>query len=113
MVMFFLRLLHSCYEVLLEQFWLRYKSLEGASLNSIVADVQYPDEFKLMGPDKKVPAGKTPKAAAAAASSAVDKQGNQWNNPYEWLASFNIKRIKKHWMGSLAGTSFCPIYHRD
>ncbi len=66
-----------------------------------------------MGSNKKVPAGKTPKAVAAAASSAVDKQGKQWSNPHEWLASFNIKSIKKHWTHSLAGTGFCPICHRD
>jgi hypothetical protein len=113
MAMFFLCALHSCYKDLLEQFWLCYKSLKGASLNSIVADGCYYDKFKLVGPDNKVPVGKTPKAAATAASSAVDKQGKQWNIPYKWLASFNIKSIKKHWTRSLAGTGFCPICHQD
>jgi hypothetical protein len=40
-------------------------------------DVHYHNEFKLVGSNKKVPSGKGPKAAAAAASSAVDKQGKQ------------------------------------
>jgi hypothetical protein len=41
MVMFFLRSLHSRYDNLLEQFCSCYKSLKGASLDSIVADVRY------------------------------------------------------------------------
>jgi hypothetical protein len=47
------------------------------------------------------------------AFNQVDKQGKEWNNPYEWLASFNMKSIKKHWACSLAGTGFCPICHHD
>jgi hypothetical protein len=97
MVMFFLCLLHSCYNDLLEQFWSRYKSLGGASLNSIVVDICYYNKFKFIGSDKKVPALRGPKAAAAVASHHVDKQGKEWNNPYEWLASFNIKSVKKCW----------------
>jgi hypothetical protein len=95
MLMFFLCSLHSHYNNLLEQFCSCYKPLEGDSLDSIVADMHYQDEFKLFVSNKKVLAGKVPKAVAAAASSAVDKQGKEWHNPYEWLASFDIKGIKK------------------
>ncbi len=73
MVMFFLHSLHSCYDDPLERFCSCYKSLESASLDSIVAVVHYQDVFKLVGSNKKVPAGKGPKAATAAASSDVDK----------------------------------------
>jgi hypothetical protein len=31
----------------------------------------------------------------------------------KWLASFDIKGIKKWWAHSLAGNGFCPICHRD
>ncbi len=113
MVMFFLCSLHSCYNNLLEKFCSCYKSFEGASLDLIVADVHYHDEFKLVGSDKKVPAGKGLKAVAVANSSAVDKQEKEWRNPYEWLASFNIKGVKKRWTRLLAGNDFCPIFHRD
>jgi hypothetical protein len=75
--------------------------------------MRYHNEFKLVGSDKKVPAGEVPKAAAAAASSAVDKQGKEWRNPYKWLASFDIKGVKKRWTCLLAGNGFCPICHSD
>jgi hypothetical protein len=97
MVRFFLHLLHSCYNDLLEQFRSRYKPLKGISLNSIVVDIHYQDKFQFVGSDKKAPAPKGPKAVAAVASPHVDKQGKEWNNPYECLASFNIKSVKKQW----------------
>jgi hypothetical protein len=56
----------------------------------------------------KAPAPKGPKAAAVASSPHIDKQGKEWNSPYEWLASFNIKSVKKHWQRSLAGNGFLP-----
>jgi hypothetical protein len=113
MVMFFLCSLHSCYINLLEQFCSCYKSFEGTPLDSIVADVRYHNEFKLVGSDKKVSARKGAKAVAATASYAVDKQGKEWRNPYEWLASFDIKGIKKRWTHLLAGNGFGPICHYD
>jgi hypothetical protein len=76
LVMFFLWALHPWYKDLLKQFCSQYKSLESASLDSIVADVCYHDEFKLVGSDtKKSPAGKAPLAATAATN--VDKQGKE------------------------------------
>jgi hypothetical protein len=75
MVMFFLCSLHPRYNDLLEQFCSRYKSLDGAFLDSIVADVRYHNEFKLVGSDKKLPPGRNPWAAAASAPPAVDWQG--------------------------------------
>jgi hypothetical protein len=113
MVMFFLCSLHPHYDDLLEQFCSRYKSLDGASLDSIVADVWYHDEFKLVGLDKKLPLGRNPWAAAASAPPAVDWQGKQWNNPYEWLSKLNIDSLKRRWKQSLAGNGFCPICHRN
>jgi hypothetical protein len=97
MVMFFICLLHSCYNDLLEQFPSCYKSLEDASLDLIVADLCHHAEFEFVRLDKKAPAPKGSKAAVAASSPHVNKQGKEWNNPYEWLASFNIIRVKKHW----------------
>ncbi len=78
-----------------------------------MVDVCYHDKFKLIGSDKKAPNPKGPKAAAAATSPHIDKQGKEWNNTYEWLASFNIKSVKKRWQLSLSGIDFCPICHQD
>jgi hypothetical protein len=97
----------------LSNFCSRCKSLEGTSLDLFVVDMCYCDEFKLIGSDKKLPAGKGPKAVAAAASLAVDKQGKEWCNPYKWLASFDIKCVKKYWTSLLAGNGCCPICHCD
>ncbi len=113
LMVFFLRSLHPCYNDLLEQFRSHYKSLDGASLDSIVADVWYHDEFKLVGLDKKLPPDRDPWAAAASAPPAVDWQGKQWNNPYEWLSKLNIDSVKWRWKRSLAGNDFCPICHRN
>jgi hypothetical protein len=113
MVMFFLRSLHPHHDDLLKQFCSCYKYLNSASLDSIVADVWYHDEFKLVGLDKKSPPGRNPWAAAASASPAVDQQGKQWNNPYKWLSKLNIDSVKQRWKRSLVGNGFCPICHHD
>jgi hypothetical protein len=58
LVMFYLWALYPCYKDLLKLFCSGYKSLESASLDSIVVDVLYHDKFKLVGSDnKKSPAG--------------------------------------------------------
>jgi hypothetical protein len=69
--MLFLRALHSRYSDILDQFRSRYKNLETATIDSVVEDARYHDEFKLVGSDMKVPGGRTPKAATA----NVDKKG--------------------------------------
>jgi hypothetical protein len=54
LVMFFFGALNPCYKDLLERFRSWYKSLESASLDSIVIDVRYHDEIKLVvGLDNK------------------------------------------------------------
>jgi hypothetical protein len=111
LVMFFLWSLHPCYEALLKQLHSWYKSLESASLDSIVADIRYHDKFNLVGLDnKKSPAGKTPRADTAATN--VDKQGKEWNNPLEWLSTLQANSFKKWQKQALAGNGICPICHR-
>jgi hypothetical protein len=48
LVMIFIRALHSCYSDILDQFCSCYKDLEAATVNSVVADVKYHDEFQLV-----------------------------------------------------------------
>ncbi len=45
LVMLFLRALHSHYSDILDQFRSRYKVLEAATIDSIVEDARYHDEF--------------------------------------------------------------------
>ncbi len=63
LVMLFLCALHFRYSDILDQCWSRYKTLETATIDSVVEDARYRDEFKLVGSDKK--GGPTPKAANA------------------------------------------------
>ncbi len=110
--MFFLWSLHPCYNNLLEQFQSWYKDLESASLDSIVADIRYHDEFKLVGSDKKSLVGKLPRVVTAATN--VDKQGKQWNSPFEWMSTLHVNSLKKQWKCALAGTGICPLcQHKD
>jgi hypothetical protein len=104
--MLFLRALHSCYSDILDQFWSRYKVLEAATIDSIVEDARYHDEFKLVGSDKK--GGPTLKAAAA----NVDRSGKEWASPFERLSTYATKGIKTRWERTIAGTGTCPICHR-
>ena len=106
--MLFLRALHSRYSDILDQFRSRYKDLEKATLDSVVEDARYHDEFKLVG-DKKTPGGRPTPAAATA---NVDKQGKEWASPFEWLSTYATKGIKTRWDRAIAGTGICPICHR-
>jgi hypothetical protein len=110
LLMFFFQALHPCYKDLLEQFCSQYKSLESASLNSIVADIGCHDKFKLVGSDNKIsPAGKRPCAAIVALN--MDKQEKEWNNPFEWLSTLKVNSLKKQWTQALAGNVIYPICH--
>ena len=92
LVMLFLGVLHSRYSDLLDQFRSRYKSLETATIDSVVEDARYHDEFKLVGLDKKVPA--TPRATTA----NVNKDGKEWALPFEWQFTYATKSLKTGWV---------------
>jgi hypothetical protein len=51
--------------------------------------------------------------AAASANTNFDCQGKVWQSPFKWLAQYGIKGIKGHWTCAMAGTSICPICHRN
>ncbi len=108
LVMLFLHALHSRYSDILDQFWSCYQNLETARIDSVVEDARYHDEFKLVGSNKKVPGGRTPKAATA----NVDKKGKEWALPFEWLSTYATKGIKTRWERAIAGTGICPICYR-
>ena len=105
LVMLFLRALHSHYSDILDQFWSRNKILEAATIDSVVEDARYHNEFKLVGSDKK--GGPTPKAAAA----NIDRPGKEWALPFEWLSTYTTKGIETRWERAIAGMGICPICH--
>jgi hypothetical protein len=75
--MLFLCALHPRYSDILDQIRSRYKTLATATIDSVVEDARYHNEFKLVGSDKK--GGPTPKVAAA----NVDRLGKEWALPFE------------------------------
>jgi len=106
LVVLFLCALHSRYSDILDQSRSRYKNLEATTINSVVEDARYHNEFKLVGSDKK--GGPTSKAAAA----NVNRSGKEWALPFEWLSNYTTKGIKTRWDRAIAGTGICPICHR-
>ena len=105
LVMLFLHALHSRYSNILDQFRSRYKILEAATIDSVIEDARYHNEFKLVGSDKK--GGPTPKAAAA----NIDRPGKEWALPFEWLSTYTTKGIETRWERAIAGMGICPICH--
>jgi hypothetical protein len=111
LVMLFLQALHSRYSDLLEQFCTRFKSIEHATIDSIVDDVTYHDRFTVHEHKGAKPPTYSPRVPAAA-SANTDQKGNVWQTPFELLLkSFSVKSIKTRWTHALAGTGICPICH--
>ena len=79
LVMIFIRALHTRYSDILDQFRSRYKDLDSATVDTVVADVKYHDSFQLVDHPKKTPKKGGPGALAA----AVDKSGKEWSTPFE------------------------------
>jgi hypothetical protein len=115
LVMLFLWGLHGRYANIIAQFCSSHKSIETATIDSILSDVTFHDSFILVETKKGKSGGSSglaPRVPAAAAANA-DCQGNVWQSPFEWLAKYGIKGIKGHWMRAMAGTGVCPISHCD
>jgi hypothetical protein len=64
--------------------------LENATIDSVVEDARYHDEFKLVRPNKKPPCARVPRGSDA----TIDSKGNAWLTPFEWLSSYFTKGIK-------------------
>jgi hypothetical protein len=71
LVMLFLCALHFRYSDILDQFRSWYKTLETATINSVIEDARYHDEFKLVGSNKKD--GPNPRTA----TTNVDRRGKE------------------------------------
>jgi hypothetical protein len=113
LVMLFLQELNSRYSTILDQFRSCFKSLDSATIDSVVEDVNHHDSFTVVD-SKKEKKHPTPVGCIPAAASAVtDPKGTVYNNPFDWLVKWGHKGIKTQWTWALAGTGIYPICHWD
>jgi hypothetical protein len=108
-VMLFFCAIHACYSDLLSQFASKHKDLSLASINSVVANAQFMDEFVVVG-DKYKPGAPNPSSRSpSAALVATDKEGKQLCNPFEWLAMYEPTYVATCWRRSLRGDFYRAI----
>ena len=106
-VMLFLRGMHSRYQDILSQFASKHKDIAVATIDSIINDAKFMDEFKLVE-GKSKPGGSSQRAPSAAAV-ATDKDGKEFRNPFEWLATYDSGFVKNRWQRSLKGGFYCAF----
>jgi hypothetical protein len=75
LVMLFLCAFQGYYLDIVEQFWTRHKSLKTMSIEMIIADVTYHNEFILKEPHRQDKSSKTPSQIAAASAAHTDNAG--------------------------------------
>ncbi len=111
LVLLFLHAIHSRYSDLLEMFCTHFKSVETATIDSIVGNIEYHDGFTVhKRKGTKPPASAT--CVPAAMSANTDKKGTVWNLPFEWLSkSYCQKGIKTQWTQAMVGTGIYLICH--
>ena len=109
LVVLFLHTLHSQYAAIFEQYWSHFKPILAATLDSLVADVNFHDFFTVVDYKKKPgPAPGFQVPAAALANTNSDQKGQVWQTPFEWLAQYGIKGIKGQWTCAMAGMGMRP-----
>ena len=111
MVMLFLRSIHIRYAEIVDQFRTRFRSIETATLDSIVEGIKFHDGFTVHERKGSKPSGPRAAAATAGGSSNSDQRGHVWRTPFEWLSVMKRDVIKGRWTRALAGTGICPICH--
>jgi hypothetical protein len=102
---------HSRYSDLLDQFCTHFKSIEMASIDSIVDDIVYHDGFTVHERKGAKPSSFAP-CVPAAASANTEQKGTVWQTPFKWLSkAMSKKAIRTQWTHALAGMGICPICH--
>ena len=104
-VMLFLRAMHTRYGDLLTQFALKQKDLSLASIDSVVSDAKFMDEFTVVGAGGKPKLGApSPSPRSPAAATVVTNwEGKRYRTPFEWLASYDPGSYATRWRKSLGG----------
>ncbi len=109
-VMLFLWGMHLHYQDLLSQFALKHKDLALATIDSIVADAPFMDDFVIVkGKTKPGAPGPSPRSTPSAAAVATDKEGKAFQGPFEWLVTYNSGFVMARWCRSLRGDFYCAL----
>jgi hypothetical protein len=108
-VMLFLWAMHLRYKDLLSQFVSKHKDLSLATIDSVMSDACYMDDFVVVGSKHKPAAMVSSPRSPSAATVAMDKEGKEFWNPFEWLATYDSGFIKSCWTRSLKGGFYCAF----
>jgi hypothetical protein len=100
-VMLFLWGMHSRYQDLLSQFASKHKNISLATVDSIVANARFMDEFVVVG-GKTKPGTQGPSPCSPSAALVVpNKEGKEFHTPWEWLAWYALSAVMSRWRRSL------------
>jgi hypothetical protein len=109
-VMLFLWGMHSRYQDLLSQFASKHKDLALATIDSIVPDARFMDDFVVVkGKTKPGAPGPSPRSTPSEAAVATDKEGKAFQTPFEWLATYDSGFVTACWCRSLRGDFYCAF----
>ncbi len=109
-VMLFLWGMHLRYQDLLSQFPSKHKDLALATIDSIVADARFMDDFVVVkGKTKPGASSPSPQSTPSVAAIATNKEGKAFQTPFEWLATYNSGFVMACWCRSLHGDFYCAF----
>jgi hypothetical protein len=81
-----------------------------ATIDSVVADAKFMDEFVAVGANGKA-ATPSSSRSPAAATALTDREGKEHRSPWEWLATYDSPGILYRWRRSLRGGFYCAFCH--
>jgi hypothetical protein len=87
----------------------KQKDLSSATIDSMVAEAKFMDEFILVSVKTKSGTPGAPPCTPAAAMVATDKNGNEHCSPWEWIATLDSALIVSGWHRSLKGGFYCAF----
>ncbi len=109
-VMLFLRGMHSRYQDFLSQFASKHKDLALATIDSIIPDARFMDDFVVVkGKTKPGAPSPSPRSTPSAAAVATDKEGKAFRTPFEWLATYDSGFSTVCWHCSHRGDFYCAF----
>jgi hypothetical protein len=109
-VMLFLWGMHLRYQDLLSQFVSKHKDLALATIDSIIADARFMDDFVIVkGKTKPGAPVPSPRSTPSAAAVATNKEGKAFQIPFEWLATYDSGFVMACWCRSLRVDFYCKF----